>query len=335
MYYIQQKFEEFYRIFLTDNKLELYELEKNRQSIIETNNKKKKLMKIFVIIGVALFFLSAMICAYLNYESDDIPTLSLIGAAIAIGGPYWVAKRYNQDGIEYDTKYKKLVIKKIVESFSENLTYSPEGTIKYDEFKEIWKEHENNIFFSSDVISGEYLGHDVEISNINTRSTNRNPNYENFNGIFSKFEMPVNFDGSIYIKRKLDKEDKFYQMFIYDISESMNIEESKKSLKKQYEKLDIDKLKKEFLIYISDFKCKQLFDNQLIQLLEEIAKEQKIEIVVKNNVIYMKLWEIGFCTSPPTRKECSDKETMYNHYKKIYMILNLSLEFEKRLKNIL
>lgn len=91
-------------------------------------------------------------------------------------------------------------------------------------------------------------------------------------------------------------------------------------------------MNKYFAIYSSssDYAVR-ILDSEIKTILVDIYNEQNFELVIKDDYMYMRLWENGLFSNPGLKKDVDDKDVLYKNYKILYVIFYLLTKFEERI----
>ena len=142
--------------------------------------------------------------------------------------------------------------------------------------------------------------------------------------MFAKIELPQKFNTELYIKRKEKISKKLFNAFVGDINQVVKSKEAENFLKKNYDKIDVDELNDIFNIYSSSMDyTKNIFSEEIKQVLIDIYNIEPFELSIKNNYIYIKFWISGLFSNPPLAENANDRKIIYKNYKMLYIIFYL------------
>ena len=91
--------------------------------------------------------------------------------------------------------------------------------------------------------------------------------------------------------------------------------------------LDSQEFEEKFDVYASNkIVAFQLLTSDVMSLLNDFYKyiNETFEIIIKNDNIYIRIWGCDSFNTPLIKDNELDKEHIYNHYKTINFILNIS-----------
>ncbi|NLY03629.1 MAG: DUF3137 domain-containing protein [Campylobacter sp.] len=137
------------------------------QDIYELENKRKKVvfkLKICIVLSLIVAFVFFII-TYLYSSNDPLFSLStgaFIGLFLYTTLRNFMVESYNHD-------FKDMVMKKVLASISQNLSYSPNEFISFREFDESKIYQRADIYSGNDLISGEISGVKLKFSDISSK----------------------------------------------------------------------------------------------------------------------------------------------------------------------
>ena len=68
---------------------------------------------------------------------------------------------------------------------------------------------------------------------------------------------------------------------------------------------------------------KNIFSEEIKQVLIDIYNIEPFELSIKNNYIYIKFWISGLFSNPPLAENANDRKIIYKNYKMLYIIFYL------------
>lgn len=307
---IYENFNEFYNKFLIENEKNFKEVESYRKNAI---NERKQIILLSVIFGIVFFILAMSTIICMNDSNKE--TLEELGPTFfcmifAFPVVIVLIKRKNLN--KYERIYKEKIIKNLTKSFCSYLEYDQDGKIEYEDFKKIDSEYWN-CWSSSDFIKGICDNEEIIIAQVitqyNRHSYKNYSRYDIFDGAFAKIKLLDSFNTELFIKN------------VNRFNKRKNEEEF---LKNNYDKININELNHIFDIYSSNIDvAKSILDSKITQILLEIYNDEKYEIAIIGNYVYIKIWEAALFSSPPLEKETYDKESIFKNYKVLYIIFYL------------
>lgn len=334
---IEKEFNEFYNKFISENRNIFDEVELSRHKAVEERKLNKKIIFITEIVLLAIIII--IISIFINTKNQALANFATLPISLMWMIPMIIVLTKRKKLDKYDNSiYREKVIKKLIEAFDPNLEYIPNGTIDFNEFKKIDTEHFNN-FFSSNVIKGVYNSCDITIAKVITDydyydfSTNSNnvDHYDTFDGLFARVKLPYSSNIQLYLKEKKSVFKYLFNIFLGDIYQVSKSDSEEKFLKNTYERVEVKDLNEFFNIYTSNpSKAEDLLDSELNKILINIYNNEKYEIAIKDNIVYMKFWINGLFSSPPLKKETDDKEIIYKNYKMLYIIFYLITRLKEK-----
>lgn len=331
---IEEDFNEFYNMFLIQNKENFNQIEEHRQRAIQ----ERKRDNILILVGEIILLL-IIICAFvfLGFQEETEAIIVFCGCA-TLFFPALLALRKHRALVAYEKAYREKIIESLVKSFCPSLEYFPGGKLTPEDFNEINKEYYNN-FYSSNLIRGNYMSDIVKIAKVITQysysdysTNNRSGNYETFDGLLAKIELTKSFNTELYLKKKESINQKSFNVFVADINQVSKTKEAENYLKKNYSKIDVDELNNIFNIYSSNVDyAKNIFSPETNQDLIDINNIEPFELSIKDNYIYIKFWIAGLFSNPPLAENADDKKIIYKNYKMLYVIFYLLSKLKEKM----
>ena len=336
---IEKSFNEFYNKFLSENKENFNQIEEQRRKAVHERKTNKILIYIVEIILVIIIICFFKLFGTGNNGEETTKTIFMGCFFVSFAFPMFVALKKRKGLREYEKTYKEKITKNLIKSFCPSLEYYPNGKIEYNDFKNINTTHCNS-FYSSNLIRGIYKYDAITIAKVITQYSyhdyssggNGYGNYETFDGLFARIELPQKANTELYIKRKEKISEKLFNVFVGDISQVAKSKEAEKFLESKYNKMEVDELNEIFNIYSSSIDCdKNILDSEMNKILIDIYNMEQFEISIKDNYIYMKFWIAGLFSNPPLEKETYDKEIIFKNYKMLYIIFYLLEKLKEKI----
>ena len=321
----KEKFEQIYSRIVENN---AEDLEASRYGAKNEIKRNITIITIVLIIGFALYsFLYKVF-----YPIDEIA--QLIGVLYGIIA-FFIYMRNKPIGpkskmVQYKEDFKTKVVKALLDSFEENIIYSPYQGIdsssyidaefeKYDRYRSedlMQGVLKNNCNFSMSEIITEY----------ETRDKSGDRQYHTlFCGMMSKVETPKPFHASLYLRK--DRKDKNILVRAF---------RPKLPFDKLRVELDSQEFEKMFDVYCSDkIIAMQLLTADIMQLLLEFQKEMNMdyELTIKNNLIYIRFMSGEMFENASVVKFSLDKSTLYKYYRMLDFTFTLTDKLIKLIKD--
>lgn len=314
-----EKFEDIYEKIIENN---AYDLEMTRSDAKSETIRNWIIGTIVFSIGVILYF----VFYNMFYPNDEIAHIFMYLYIGIICLLYFKLRRKGKKSkvSEYKDEFKTKIIRALLDSFGENIKYSPYSGIssssyteaefeKYDTYKSedlMQGVLKNNCNFSMSEVLTEYK----------TTDSDGHTHYHTlFCGMMSKIETPKPFNASLYLRK--DRKDKnilaraFRSKLPFD---NLRVE------------LDSQEFEKIFDVYCSDkIIAMQLLTADIMQLLIDFQKEMNMEyeLTIKNNRIYIRFFSGEMFETANVLKFSLDKNTLY----KYYMMLDFSFTLTDKL----
>ena len=320
-----EKFEQIYSRIVENNAEDLESLRygaKNETVINIT------IITIVIIIGFALHSFLYKIF----YPNDEITNLIMFIYGLIAFLSYIKTKPKGQKSkiVQYKDNFKTKVVKALLDSFEENISYFPYHGIssssyidaEFEMFDRYRSEDlmqgvlKNNCNFSMSEILTEY----------ETTDEDGNSYYHTlFCGMMSKVETPKPFNACLYLRK--DRKDKNILNRAF---------KAKLPFDKLRVELDSQEFEKMFDVYCSDkIIAMQLLTADIMQLLIEFQEEMNMEyeITIKNNLIYIRFMSGEMFETANVMKFSLDKSTLYKYYRMLNFIFTLTDELIKLIKD--
>lgn len=321
----EEKFEQIYSRIVENN---AEELEYSRSGAKNETIRNGIIATIVIIVGITLY--SFLYKTF--YPNDEIAHLIIfIYIAIAILVYIKTKPKGNKSKIaQYKDDFKTKVVKTLLDSFEENITYSPYNGIssssyidaefeKYDTYRSedlMQGVLKNNCNFSMAEVLTEY----------ETTDKDGDTHYHTlFCGMMSKVETPKPFNASLYLRK--DRKDKnilaraFRAKLPFD---NLRVE------------LDSQEFEKMFDVYCSDkIIAMQLLTADIMQLLIDFQEEMNMEyeLTIKNNLIYIRFMSGEMFETANVMKFSLDKSTLYKYYRMLDFTFTLTDKLIKLIKD--
>ena len=309
-----EKFEQIYSKIVAkySKDLELLRVDAENETI-----RKNTIITLVILGGIALYFTLYK----MFYQVDEIACLvEILYLFIAIM-VYTRPKKKKSKILQYKYEFKSKVVKALLDSFNENIEYSPYNGIspttyidaefeKYDRYTSedlMQGKLKNNCNFSMAEVLTEYEKRDGE----------GNTHYHTlFCGIISKVEIPKPFKARLYLRK--DRKDK--NLLNKAFREKLPFDNLKVDL-------DSQEFEKMFDVYCSDkIIAMQLLTADIMQLLINFKEEMNIEyeLTIKNNCIYIRFMSGQMFEATQIAKFSLDKATLYKYYRMLDFIFSLT-----------
>lgn len=314
-----EKFEQIYSKIVENN---LEDLESSRYGAKNEIVRNIIILTIVIIIGFVLY---SFLCETF-YPNEEIANLIIFIYEVIAFIIYIKTKPPKSRIAQYKDDFKTRVVKALLDSFEENISYFPYQGIssssyidaefeKYDTYKSedlMQGVLKNNCNFSMSEILTEYKDQDKKLHTL-------------FCGIMSKVETPKPFNACLYLRK--DIKDK-------------NILERAFRIKLPFDKLRVELDSQEFEnmfdVYCSDkIIAMQLLTADIMQLLIEFQEEMNMEyeLTIKNNLIYIRFMSGEMFETANVMKFSLDKSTLYKYYKMLNFIFTLTDKLIKLIEN--
>lgn len=321
----EEKFEQIYSK-IVENNSEALEASRHRA-------KKEIIITIAtIIIGIIIGFALYFFLYKTFYPYEEIAQFILVFCWLIAFLIYKkvTPKSHESRMFQYKYDFKTNVVKALLDSFEENISYSPYQGIgassynaaEFEQYDRYISEDlmqgvlKNNCKFSMAEVLTEYA----------TTDKNGNTNYHTlFCGIMSEVETPKPFNASLYLRK--DRKDKniFARAFRTKLPfDNLRVE------------LDSQEFEKMFDVYCSDkIIAMQLLTADIMQLLIEFQNEMNMEyeLTIKNNLIYIRFMSGEMFETANVIKYSLDKSTLYKYYRMLDFIFTLTDKLVKLIKN--
>ena len=209
---------------------------------------------------------------------------------------------------------KKSIIDIIINSFNKNIKYSPQEGIAPAIYSNASVEPYDS-YYSSQLMTCQ-ISNACILLMAETTALYKHSNIINdydFIGTFAVLNTPKPFTESLYIKREMRN--------------GKNDIATKLPYKDMRIELDSQEFEGKFDVYSSNkIIALQLLTSDILLLLNEFYDyiKKNFEIIIKNDTIYIRVWNgISFSNSL-IKDNKLDKELIYNNYKTINFIFNIS-----------
>lgn len=277
------------------------------------------IISIIIIIGFAFYHF-----LYKTFYPNDELVRFIISIYIIVSILIYIIakpKKHNSKVVKYKNDFKTKVIKALLDSFGENLSYYPNQGINSSSYLDAEFEKYDK-YSSEDLIQGILKNNcNFSMAEISTVYTTKDSNdneitQELFCGILSKVETPKPFNACLYLRK--DIKDKNL------ISRAFNI---KLPFDKLRVKLDSQEFEKIFDVYCSDkIIAMQLLTADIMELLVEFEKEMNMEyeLTLKNNLIYIRFMSGEMFETANIMKYSLDKATLYKYYRMLDFTISLT-----------
>ena len=320
-----EKFEQIYSKIVENNS---EDLESSRYRAKNETIRNITIITMSILIGCTLYFFLYKMC----YPNDEIAhfLISIYGVMALIIYIKVNSESKKSRADQYSDNFKTRVVKALLDSFGENISYFPDQGIssysyidaefeKYDRYKSedlMQGVLKNNCNFSMAEILTEY-----EI----TPKTSDRIYHTLFCGMMSKVETPKPFNASLYLRK--DRKDKNILARTFS---------SKLPFDKLRVELDSQEFEKMFDVYCSDnIIAMQLLTADIMQLLIEFQKEMNMdyELTIKNNLIYIRFMSGEMFETADVMKFSLDKSTLYKYYRMLDFVFTLTDKLIKLIKD--
>jgi len=300
---MKKDFETLYQEMLNEETI------KNKWNIYKEKVEKRK--KIFLIIGIVLFF--ALIILPGKIDGNSI--LTFFYSIILLVIIYVVSLMHSKSGKEYNESFKKIIITKLIENFYEDVSYLYTEGISSSIYNEGKYNEYYNKYYSDDYFRGkiEKMG-SIELAEVITEKEEKYRDREGrvrtetttiFSGLFAK----INIDKSIQTELKIR-------------TNWIGINRNKNKLE-----MDSQLFEKNFDVYTENkIIGMQLLTSDVMELLVEFRNTMKIEydISIYNNKIYLRFMTGPMFETTISTKRMLDKKDIEKYYKILEFTYNLS-----------
>lgn len=302
-----EKFEQIYSKIVENN---AKDLESSRYGAKNETVINITIMTIVIIIAIVLYF---FLCEKF-YPNDEIANFIIFIYEVIAFLIYIKIKPKKSRIAQYKDDFKTRVVKALLDSFGENISYFPYKGIssssyidaefeEYDTYKSedlMQGVLKNNCNFSMSEVLTEYRDYDKKLHTL-------------FCGIMSKVETPKPFNSCLYLRK------------------DRNILERTFRIKLPFDKLrvelDSQEFEKMFDVYCSDkIIAMQLLTADIMQLLIEFQEEMDMEyeLTIKNNLIYIRFMSGEMFETANLMKFSLDKSILYKYYKMLNFVFTLT-----------
>lgn len=321
----EEKFEQIYSRIVENN---AEELEYSRTGAKNETIRNGIIVTIVIMVGLALYsFL------YKTFYPNDEIAHCIIFIYIVIAFLVYIKTKPkgNKSKIaQYKDDFKTKVVKALLDSFEENISYSPYNGIssssyidaefeKYDTYRSedlMQGVLKNNCNFSMAEVLTEY----------ETTDKDGDKHYHTlFCGMLSKVETPKPFNASLYLRK--DRKDKNILARAF---------RAKLPFDKLRVELDSQEFEKMFDVYCSDkIIAMQLLTADIMQLLINFQEEMNMEyeLTIKNNLIYIRFMSGEMFENANVMKFSLDKSTLYKYYRMLDFTFTLTDKLIKLIKD--
>ena len=313
-----EKFEQLYSKMVTEHSQDLESLRKDARNVVIRNNLVEISFFLLLSIGIVLYFSLYELISNINIV-NLIGLIYFITAVIVfiILHIKFNPNRSVGDSVKstyYNEMYKSTIVNAILESFNEDIKYSPSIGIRsavYDDAE--FEKYE--LYDSEDLIQGTLKNNSyismAEVSTKYSRTSEEGKTeyYDIFCGFFSKVKTQKPFSTNLYLRKDINDKN-LLNRFI----------SAKPPFDNLRVELDSGEFERMFDVYCSDTICAmQLLTADVLQLLLDFQKELGIdyELTIKNNSIYIRFLSGKMFEASGLSKYSLDKLTIYVYYKMI------------------
>lgn len=311
-----EKFEQIYSKIVENN---IDDLELSREGAKKETIRNGIITTIVIGIGIAMYF----ILYNVFYPNDEISRLFeylYIGIAIIVYIKKKPKGRISKIA-QYKDDFKSIVIKALLDSFNENIKYSPYSGISSTIYNEAEFE-KYNTYKSEDLMQGRLRNNcDFSMAEVLTEyrtidSDGCTHYHTLFCGIVSKVETPKPFNASLYLRKDRKDKDLLSRAFRAKLPfDDLRIE------------MDSQEFEKFFDVYTSNqIIAMQLLTADIMQLLIDFQKEMNMEyeLTIKNNCIYIRFMSGEMFEIANVTKFSLDKPTLYKYYRMLDFTFSLT-----------
>lgn len=320
-----EKFEQIYSKILENN---VDDLELSRAGAKSETIRNWIIATIVGAIGVILYFVLYNMF-YPNEELAEYFEFLYIGVCIII---YFKVKCKGKKSkiSEYKDEFKSKVVKVLLDSFDENIDYSPYSGISSTSYNEAEFE-KYDTYRSEDLMQGTLKNNcnfsmAEVLTEYKTKDSDGDTHYHTlFCGILSKVETPKPFNASLYLRK--DRKDKNILSRVLKTKlpfDNLRVE------------LDSPEFEKVFDVYCSDkIIAMQLLTADIMQLLIEFQEEMNMEyeLTIKNNQIYIRFMSGEMFETANVIKFSLDKSTLYKYYRMLDFTFTLTDKLIRLIKD--
>ena len=318
-----EKFEQLYSNILTEN---MQNLEHTRNEAKKEKIRNGTILTSIVVIGIVLYFISYNYF-YPNDEMVGLP-MSIYGI-IAFFVYFKIKPKEKKSKIsKYKNEFKTKVIKALLNSFNENIEYSPTYGISSNSYNEAEFE-KYDVYRAEDLMKGTLKNNcNFEMSEILTKDVYTDSDGYNhystlFCGMFAKIETPKLFNARLYLRK--DRKDK--NIIRRVITGKLPFDNFRVDL-------DSQEFEKYFDVYCTDkIIAMQLLTADIMQLLVNFQEEMDMEyeLTIKNNFIYIRFMSGEMFETASITRFSLDKNMLYKYYK----MLDFSFTLANKLINLI
>lgn len=320
-----EKFEQIYSKIVENN---AEDLEASRHEAKNEIIRNIIIITMAILIGLVLYSFLYKIF----YPSDEI-TNFLIFIYVVITLIIYIkinSKSKKSRIAQYRDKFKTKVVKALLDSFEENISYFPDQGISESSYIDAEFEKHNR-YRSEDLMQGVLKNNcGFSMSEILTEyvTTDENDNIECktlFCGMMSKVETPKPFNACLYLRK--DSKDKNILVRTF---------EHKHPFDKLRVELDSQEFEKRFDVYCSDkIIAMQLLTADIMQLLIEFQEKMNMEyeLTIKNNLIYIRFMSGKMFEPANVMKFSLDKTMLYKYYKMLDFTFTLTDKLMKLIED--
>ena len=317
----QRSFEELYS-YICNNSNEIDE------SLEEAKKEKQKLSKIKFIVclifDIVMFILGItffMNSKFLINNKFVIFVLMILIAVINLFVCVIINALSNGKQKEYNYKFKEIIIQKIIENFYDNLEYYPNKEMPEYIYKDAKYNEYYDTYYSEDYIEAKIDNNfDIDLAEVETQEEET---YKDSDGNTHTREVTI-FHG-LFAKIVIDK----------SINTRLVITKNNKLLfNKKRQKMDSSEFEKYFDV-ASDNKIlamQILTPDIMLELLEFLnSYNVMFDVVVNNNIIYIRFHCGPMFESANLKKGSFDKDTLERYYN----MLKLTYDLSRKIINVI
>lgn len=312
--YNDKDFEKWYEKISKQFNDELLQLNEIVEKENKNNSHNFKTIMIILLLFNIILFLAGLLLNMISVSFSTIMFEIMFGVPILIVLMFSSHKESTQKRIDI----RKSIIDIMFKSFDNSIEYSPEEGISSEVYNKAGVERYNN--YASDHLMSFSINNNYKLQMAETSAyyeyIDRNGERKiesRFSGTFATLNTPKPFKESVYIKK--DSHEQYFGSTKKVPLNSTRIE------------LDSQEFEENFDVYASNqIVAMQLLTSDVMVILNDFYKYMgnAFEITIKNDNIYIRVWNnLTFSNSLIKGNEL-DKELIYKNYRTIKFILNIS-----------
>lgn len=312
--YEDDNFEKWYENISNKFKEELIQLEETVKKEKENNRYRFKISIVIFIIIISIFIDFGLKFNIMNIIGGII----MFGILFILPILIVVILTDHKESTRQRINMKKAIINIMIKSFDTNIEYYDKEGIAPEVYNKASVEY-YDYYYSDHLMTFSVKSNyklqmaETETQYIHTDSSGEKNIRVAFSGTFATLNTPKTFKERVYIKKDMHngKDNKVKKLPYKD----MRIE------------LDFQEFEEKFDVYASNkIIAMQLLTSDVMLLLDDFYKymQREFEITIKNDNIYIRIWNGLTFSNSLTKGNELDKELIYKNYRTINFILNIS-----------